>query len=114
MQETKIIKDSEESDFLMSTNSMGTTASVSENSPAFNISNPGSAFKRPLIIEEEIASKIVKDICCGLNELHKQSYIHRDLKPENILLNKSAEGEFTAKIADFGLTAEVHTNVFTG
>lgn len=65
-----------------------------------------------------MVAKIIKDICKGLSLIHKQNYIHRDLKPENILLNfattSSGEKELTAKIADFGLTAEVEANVFTG
>lgn len=68
-------------------------------------------------MEEEIASKIAKDICMGLAHIHKKNYIHRDLKPENILLNittsSQLETTYLGKIADFGLTAEVNANVFS-
>ena len=56
----------------------------------------------------------MKDICKGLSQIHKQNYIHRDLKPENILIAEQGDGEFVAKIADFGLTAEVPSNVSNG
>jgi len=39
------------------------------------------------------------------------------MKPENILLhftNDNGKQEILAKIADFGLTAEVSSNIFTG
>ena len=75
--------------------------------------SPLIRLKEP-VIEEEMASKIMKDICKGLSQIHKQNYIHRDLKPENILIAEQGDGEFVAKIADFGLTAEVPSNVSNG
>lgn len=69
-------------------------------------------------MDEEIAAQIIRDICLGLSHIHKKNYIHRDLKPENILLNITNDDEngeiYQAKIADFGLTAEVNANVFSG
>tara|TARA_B100000405_G_scaffold301794_2_gene263787 strand:- start:39 stop:689 length:651 start_codon:yes stop_codon:yes gene_type:complete len=47
---------------------------------------------------------IIKDIARGISYLHNRKpigIIHRDLKPSNILLSRS----FTAKIADFGISA---------
>ena len=64
-------------------------------------------------MSEEFAAKVIKDICKGLAQIHNKNYIHRDLKPENILLNYDQHGNVTAKIADFGLSAEVNANVFT-
>jgi serine/threonine protein kinase len=71
-----------------------------------------------------VASTIARDICNGLFQIHKKNFIHRDLKPENILINESLnddgsipqnpEDMYQAKIADFGLSAEVHSNVFRG
>ena len=55
---------------------------------------------------------------------HSLNIIYRDLKPENILINEAFNDDgtqptdpserYTAKIADFGLSAEVHANVFNG
>ena len=78
------------------------------------VSADNSPSLRYIVVPEEIASSITKDICLGLSQIHKKNYIHRDLKPENILINELQDGTFIAKIADFGLTAEVHANVFTG
>ena len=69
------------------------------------------------MLNEEVAASIAKDICNGLFLIHKKNFIHRDLKPENILIDESedeVEPQYTAKIADFGLSAEVHSNVFHG
>lgn len=79
---------------------------------------------RPTVIPEKIAATITRDICNGLFQIHKKNFIHRDLKPENILINENLnpdgsipekpEDHYLAKIADFGLSAEVHSNVFRG
>ena len=57
----------------------------------------------------------MRDIFEGLIKIHEKNFIHRDLKPENILLNIDYNNElgtqrFTAKIADFGLSAEYKFN----
>lgn len=70
----------------------------------------------------------MRDILSGLCLIHEKNFIHRDLKPENILLNIRNEGgdssknkdkspasrktRYTAKIADFGLSAEMKCGVF--
>lgn len=70
----------------------------------------------------------MKDILLGLCEMHDRNFIHRDLKPENILLNVINQEEqsicleenrpfkprYIAKIADFGLSAEIRYGVFSG
>ena len=87
-------------------------------------SSPGLK-KRPPVIEEELASSITRDICRGLFKIHSKNFIHRDLKPENIMIHEfdtfteeelklNPGKKFEAKIADFGLTAEVNDNVFRG
>ena len=91
-------------------------SSTGDVSPAF--------LTRPKVIPENVARIIARDICNGLHQIHKKNYIHRDLKPENILINenKNSDGTYPnnpedfyhAKIADFGLSAEVHSNVFRG
>ena len=79
---------------------------------------------KPTVIPENLAATITRDICNGLFQIHKKNFIHRDLKPENILINENLnpdgstpekpEDHYLAKIADFGLSAEVHSNVFRG
>lgn len=85
-------------------------------------SSPG-LLQKPLVLSEEVASSITRDICNGLFQIHKKNFIHRDLKPENILIDHAFIPEgidahpsemYTAKIADFGLSAEIHANVFHG
>jgi calcium-dependent protein kinase len=75
--------------------------------------------KNPEGLDECTTASIMKDILQGLCIIHDKNYIHRDLKPENILLNIiSEQGEvptrFTAKIADFGLSAEIKYGIFSG
>ncbi|WP_051709606.1 serine/threonine-protein kinase [Streptomyces sp. NRRL S-350] len=49
------------------------------------------------------AERILTGVCAGLTHMHRAGWVHGDLKPANVLL--TADG--TAKIADFGLTAEL-------
>lgn len=58
-----------------------------------------------------MAAAIMRDILNGLCLIHDRSYIHRDLKPDNILIHVERDpvtlrNRYTAKIADFGLSAE--------
>ena len=74
------------------------------------------------IFDEEEASCITHNILNGLLHIHTKNFIHRDMKPENILVDvckdedgnvpKNPKDRYVAKIADFGLSAEVHSNVF--
>lgn len=47
--------------------------------------------------------KIILDIALGMEHLHHHKVIHRDMKSPNILLKKNDNGEFSAKLCDFGL-----------
>ncbi|WP_262986092.1 serine/threonine-protein kinase, partial [Streptomyces sp. CBMA123] len=49
------------------------------------------------------AERILTEVCAGLTHMHRAGWVHGDLKPANILLMPDG----TAKIADFGLTAEL-------
>ncbi|MFF7454260.1 protein kinase [Kitasatospora sp. NPDC008115] len=49
------------------------------------------------------AGRILTEIAAGLRHMHTAGWVHGDLKPANVLL--MADG--TAKLADFGLTAEL-------
>jgi serine/threonine protein kinase len=70
-------------------------------------------------LDEDIVASIMKDIFSGLCLIHEKNFIHRDLKPDNILIHIELDTEtkkqrYTAKIADFGLSAEYKFNVFSG
>lgn len=79
---------------------------------------------RDKVLSEEVAASITKDIINGLSHIHIKNFIHRDMKPENILIDEkfyddgtqpeNPQERYTAKIADFGLSAEVHATVFNG
>jgi len=56
-------------------------------------------------LEEKYVARIVKDVVCGLEYLHKQSLVHADLKSGNILLNRHG----ISQIADFGVTSSLIT-----
>ncbi|MFF4380762.1 serine/threonine-protein kinase [Kitasatospora sp. NPDC001547] len=49
------------------------------------------------------AERILTEVCAGLTHMHRAGWVHGDLKPANVLLMPDG----TAKIADFGLTAEL-------
>ena len=52
-----------------------------------------SEYLREGTFEPFEAARIVRDLCCILNELHtqRQPIIHRDIKPSNIMIAKSGE-----------------------
>ncbi|MDP3561185.1 MAG: protein kinase [Legionellaceae bacterium] len=52
--------------------------------------------------DELTQTRIIKEVAAGLAYLHGKNILHRDIKPENILLN----GQHTAKISDFGFSAQ--------
>ncbi|KAL5203092.1 hypothetical protein ABZP36_014044 [Zizania latifolia] len=63
------------------------------------------AFLRKLQRQKLPLEKIISialDIAHGLEYIHSQRVIHRDVKPENILF----DGEFCAKVVDFGVACE--------
>ena len=59
----------------------------------------GSKVDRDGPMPEDVAVRIIAQVCQGLHRAHKQQLIHRDVKPDNILL--TADG--TAKLTDLGL-----------
>ena len=63
-----------------------------------------SLLKRKGKITLDLALKLQKEICKGLQFMHNQEkpILHRDIKPQNILLNYNTE-PITAKISDFGV-----------
>ncbi|WP_345328492.1 serine/threonine-protein kinase [Kitasatospora aburaviensis] len=49
------------------------------------------------------ADRVLTEVCAGLTHMHAAGWVHGDLKPGNVLLMPDG----TAKLADFGLTAEL-------
>jgi serine/threonine protein kinase len=51
----------------------------------------------------------------ALEYLHSELVVHRDLKPENILVDRRLFGDFSIKIADFGLAKDpLHLQTLCG
>ncbi|XP_055488268.1 G protein-coupled receptor kinase 6-like isoform X2 [Leucoraja erinacea] len=61
----------------------------------YNMGNPGFDEKRAIFYAAEI--------CCGLEDLHKERIVYRDLKPENILLDDHGH----IRISDLGLAMHI-------
>ncbi|KAI3777713.1 hypothetical protein L1987_47515 [Smallanthus sonchifolius] len=54
--------------------------------------------------------RYARSIPRGLSHIHKRGYVHCDLKPQNVMLVANYEGrngDFVAKIGDFGLAKRV-------
>ncbi|KAA6381113.1 MAG: putative NEK protein kinase [Streblomastix strix] len=59
--------------------------------------------KNKIVLKEEIAWKLLRQIIFSTNQLHTNKIIHGDLKLANILLT----GDFKVKLADFGLSKQL-------
>lgn len=47
--------------------------------------------------------QLFRDLVLGVQHAHESQIVHRDLNPANIRLQPSRDGEWTPRIADFGL-----------
>nr|XP_014345243.1 PREDICTED: G protein-coupled receptor kinase 4 [Latimeria chalumnae] len=61
----------------------------------YNMGNPG--------FDEQRAVFYAAEICCGLEDLHRERIVYRDLKPENILLDDRGH----IRISDLGLAVQI-------
>ena len=70
-----------------------------------------SLIRRKEKLTLELALKIQKEICSGLQFMHEQDtpIVHRDIKPQNILLDYNTE-PISAKISDFGVSTVINEN----
>ena len=55
----------------------------------------------------EEAWPIVDGLASALDHAHSKGLVHRDIKPSNVLMEARPDGSFLAKLADFGIAAEV-------
>lgn len=55
--------------------------------------------------------EVAVQVCRALAFLHSKKLVHHDVKPENILLVGDPDGEFTAKLVDFGLVSARKTGL---
>lgn len=62
----------------------------------------GDPAKKQLNLPEML--QIFQQIGEKLAKMHQQGSVHNDLKLENVLIRKNADGTYTIKVADFGLT----------
>src|SRR5262245_47160210 len=61
-------------------------------------------------ISETVSAEIIRQVCAGLDEAHREGVVHRDIKPENILILKTTSG-IQVKVLDFGIVALSDSNV---
>ncbi|MEQ2219207.1 G protein-coupled receptor kinase 5, partial [Xenoophorus captivus] len=64
----------------------------------FHIYNMGNSG-----FDEQRAIFYAAEICCGLEDLHRERIVYRDLKPENILLDDRGH----IRISDLGLAVQI-------
>lgn len=65
------------------------------------------AIRREGALPERRALEIARQVAAGLAHAAKQGLIHRDIKPSNVILTPAG----SAKICDFGLAREMHSDV---
>jgi eukaryotic-like serine/threonine-protein kinase len=61
----------------------------------------------PLPVEDAI--RHVVHTCEALAEVHVQGIVHRDIKPANLFLAKRADGTYSVKLLDFGISKAAAT-----
>lgn len=69
----------------------------------------GESLARLLLRNTELSggevAVLAARVAAILHSAHAAGYVHRDVKPEHILLNRSATGDLTVHLLDFGVCA---------
>jgi serine/threonine-protein kinase len=58
----------------------------------------------------ELAVDLLLQACSAMAEAHREGIVHRDLKPSNLFCVPRADGGFSLKIVDFGISKLVSTD----
>ncbi|MBK8913511.1 MAG: serine/threonine protein kinase [Phycisphaerales bacterium] len=53
--------------------------------------------------DAETTLHLAREVCAGVDALHRENIVHRDLKPANVLIDRGG----VARVCDFGLACEV-------
>lgn len=59
----------------------------------------------------EAATEVFSQVLDALSHAHNRGVVHRDIKPNNIMLGRTASGDWTIKVIDFGTAREVDKDI---
>ena len=112
-----VIEDQENVYLILELCSCGTLAhylkqKAESNKSKFNkCENKGEdKYKEPVLSYQSIR-RIIRQVCSGLDYLHRNSIVHRDLNLNNLLIAKMTnEDDMLIKIADFGLAIDLNSS----
>ena len=57
---------------------------------------------RGFVLSDQVASRVINQLCAAIYFLHQHGIAHRDLKPENMLMSSNGDNAIM-KLSDFGL-----------
>lgn len=58
-------------------------------------------------LESQEKINLILQMLQALAYLHRRGILHRDLKPDNVLVTQSTDGQYQAKLLDFGLASNL-------